>query len=902
MLHFVYFESIHFTTAGVPAASAFELNQSLSLSPDENQPLDLEDLTCSVLETVPIACTEPRAEGTTPVISDELCIAASCIYMLSLFGKYAEPTMKASSTTELQVLGDDDCDDIMQSLATDILRVDSDVPAFNSTKVLSIPTLPVEQFVQLYQQQSKESIDSTNKIPQSSCSDMNTGDIDFIIDEQRKRINTLQIVNELHRKVIDRAFHKEEDLSNTIVALRRCLAIEAAGSHRRRSEDCIHKLQSELRELVVEHDAAQHNLAEQQSTIRDMQQQLQKQRVKVAVSSSVDQEVMTEILSCVDVATETEGLVEADTTDTTVKASTVSEEEVIKLKESLQSMKKTMKERTMQSIEKIKALQSEMLTMQQQKEQLTVDLQALEAKNFESQVELQEAKQKLKGMVSDKKKTKDHYRHQMKEYQKRYDDKCREIERLQTALTHDKERFQKLKQSMKRIANLKSVLFDCGLDDSLLNTSQSTLAQDEVDAARSEHHNPAQDAEQSFASSSLNSSSLQGSRGHLHADSELHRLYMEEIQRHLESKEHEVDEQLRSELDKIQSDLAATLQGIPSAETMSLDEQESILKADASSLFTRILCLQQDLEAKHEECSLLHEEVISLRSQLHLYEIFGSRGYSSSPVFDTSSSAPEEAAIGTSTPGSHAAGMGNSQKLTPASSKAQRQSEINGVLRMKIYDLQTKLLALQQEKEDLKVMHNLASSSAAREESNQWKRLQEELEQTLSALQQAKSNSAEWQKKYEMSRRYIEDVHSQSEYFRQELELERVQTLDLLSQIGSSAAPGSNITQSESKMLKNILAESLEAKKALRRCLFQLVTSDKMENIEESITGICNTLQMLPQEADLFKGTIMKLGPMIVAYSSFEDSVLDINIAIDSLVQTTEDLGTYGQGFGYESY
>ena len=57
---------------------------------------------------------------------------------------------------------------------------------------------------------------------------------------------------------------------------------------------------------------------------------------------------------------------------------------------------------------------------------------------------------------------------------------------------------------------------------------------------------------------------------------------------------------------------------------------------------------------------------------------------------------------------------------------------------------------------------------------------------------------------------------------------------------------------------------------------------------------------MVPQEFALVKGTLIKLGPMIVAYSSFEDANLDISIAIDSLAHTSEVALDHVHGF--ESY
>jgi chromosome segregation ATPase len=143
-----------------------------------------------------------------------------------------------------------------------------------------------------------------------------------------------------------------------------------------------------------------------------------------------------------------------------------------------------MKDRAVQSIEKIKTLQSEIDKLQHSNECVCKQLHVAEEKMFESQVELQEAKQQVRSFIEEKKKTKEYYRNQMKEYQKQYDSKCREIKKLQEMLISDKQRFKKLKESMKKIIQLKSNLFEDSLTtvNSLNESTFSICSRIEDDA------------------------------------------------------------------------------------------------------------------------------------------------------------------------------------------------------------------------------------------------------------------------------------------------------------------------------------------------------------------------------------------------------------------------------------
>eukprot|EP01033_Poteriospumella_lacustris_P003722 gene3722-2642_t len=253
-------------------------------------------------------------------------------------------------------------------------------------------------------------------------------------------------------------------------------------------------------------------------------------------------------------------------------------------------MKKAMKERAAQSIEKIKSLQQEIGVLTNQNDALTVQLQHVESKTFESQVELQEAKQQYRTVSEEKKKLKDNYRSQMKEYQKQYDGKCREVKKLQDMLISDKEKFRKLRDSMKKIAHLKTALFDDsstngGADDSTLSVNISNMDDGNV---------------------TLDSQSSSSRCGI--PDLELHRMYSEEIRKRMDVKDKAEEESLLSELSLIEEHLQDNLRAC----TVTGGEDHDDQNDHASKLWDRLKSLQDALEAKQDECAMMQEELIFL--------------------------------------------------------------------------------------------------------------------------------------------------------------------------------------------------------------------------------------------------------------------------------------------------
>lgn len=414
------------------------------------------------------------------------------------------------------------------------------------------------------------------------------------------------------------------------------------------------------------------------------------------------------------------------------------------LEEKLKSMKKAMKERAAQSIEKIKSLQQEISVLTNQNEALTVQLQHVESKTFESQVELQEAKQQYRAVSEEKKKLKDNYRSQMKEYQKQYDGKCREVKKLQDMLISDKEKFRKLRDSMKKIAHLKTALFDDsstqgGADDSTLSVNISNI----------DDGNVTMDSQSSSSRCGI-------------PDLELHRMYSEEIRKRIDVKDKAEEESLLSELSLIDERLQDNLRACTVAGGEGYDQND-----DVSKLWDRLKSLQDALEAKQDECAMMQEELIFLRSKVHLYEVLNANSVSmtGSPL----------------SPHSRQSLCISPMLLDDEPSlHRDRKGEIR-MLRLKIIDLEAMVITLQQEKETMKSLTaSLYPKSSAEGDVAKGVSTIDSMHEVVASLDRSVH---EYREKYEAMKGTVEELSADRLFYRNELETERRNTLNLLAEL-----------------------------------------------------------------------------------------------------------------------
>lgn len=482
----------------------------------------------------------------------------------------------------------------------------------------------------------------------------------------------------------------------------------------------------DLRRKVEREVSKRRRLLIENATLFDRLSRAKKRGLKPVVC---DDSCQTE-----DVATETK---EVQCESESVQESTV-------LEEKLKSMKKAMKERAAQSIEKIKSLQQEIGVLTNQNDALTVQLQHVESKTFESQVELQEAKQQYRTVSEEKKKLKDNYRSQMKEYQKQYDGKCREVKKLQDMLISDKEKFRKLRDSMKKIAHLKTALFDDsstngGADDSTLSVNISNMDDGNV---------------------TLDSQS--SSRCGI-PDLELHRMYSEEIRKRMDVKDKAEEESLLSELSLIDEHLQDNLRAC----TVTSGEDHDDQNDHVSKLWDRLKSLQDALEAKQDECAMMQEELIFLRSKVHLYEVLNANSVSmsGSPL----------------SPHSRQSLCISPMLLDDEPSlHRDRKGEIR-MLRLKIIDLEAMLVTLQQEKETMKSLTaSLYPKSSTEGNATKGVSTIDSMHEVVASLESAVH---EWREKYEAMKGAVDDIAADRLFYRNELETERRNTLNLLAEL-----------------------------------------------------------------------------------------------------------------------
>lgn len=670
------------------------------------------------------------------------------------------------------------------------------------------------------------------------------------VEAQKKRLMMLQIATEIQNGSLLKATSREATLEAELEAFTRTFIAEKTDLVK--AEQRISNLSEQVKQLTIQKDDMQRLLSEQFVEASNLKTELFAARSSLSEADFTKTNVPTKI----DQFTNTE--------DIDSSAADVRNSEVSVLRSNLTSLKKCMKERAVQSIEKIKTLQSEIDKLQHSNECVCKQLHAAEEKMFESQVDLQEAKQQVRSFIEEKKKTKEYYRNQMKEYQKQYDSKCREIKKLQEMLISDKQRFKKLKESMKKIIQLKSNLFEDSLTTvNSLNESTFSICSRIEDDEGNDNNSHNKRSEISIP------------------DPELHKLYIEEIQKRFESKDCiEIDE-LLSQISFIDQELRSN---IKESAAISVDKEGSIsidIKQGNEELFDRLRGLQEALEKKHDECTIMQEEIILLKSKLHLYEVLNSNSASAvgSPI--SYGKFPLSPLLIDDEPMLH----------------SDRKGEIR-ILRLKIIDLESAIMLLQQEKEALRTTATFSAQldSTAAKQTSVYKQLQAELNLTLEMLTSSKKANFEWSQKYEAAMARIEELSQKELYYKNDMELERRNTLELLSELRHSPTLGMDAKIQDA--LGNENCQDL--KKTIRKHLIRLLSADKMETIAESTNSVCTALHMLPQETILVQGIFNKLGPMIIAYSSFEDATLDISIAIDTLSHASDIALGHVQGF--ESY